>query len=168
MAEFFRETLRFPPSDNYGLHVAAYEKASQQLLSSINEGGWGFASADLTASSALFGGLGSFVKWYWRFCALEKGWGACERFSRPPTGGDGLTHVAESVQTSWDALVKYGITVADQPDEERFVILSLAGMAEHSPLGQHDVFHSIRDSVCHSFGSSPDLPLDTKGLLAGV
>ena len=28
-------------------------------------------------------------------------------------------HVAESVQTFLDALVKYGITVADQPDEER-------------------------------------------------
>ena len=168
MAEFFRETLRFPPSDNYGLHAAAYERAYQQLRFSINEGGWGLASADLTASSALYGGLGSFVKWYRRFRALEKGRGACGRFFRPPTGGDGLTHVAESVQTSLDALVKYGITVADQPDEERFVILSLAGMAEHSPPGQHAVFRRVRGSVRHSFGSSPDLPLDAKGLLAGV
>ena len=29
-------------------------------------------------------------------------------------------------KTSLDALVKYGITVADQPDKERFVILYLA------------------------------------------
>ena len=99
---------------------------------------------------------------------MEKGWGACVRFFRPPTGGDGLTHVAESVQTSLDALVKYGITVADQPDKERFVILSLAGMAEHSPPGQHTVFRHVRGSVHHSFGSSPDLHLDAKGVLAGV
>ena len=85
-----------------------------------------------------------------------------------PTGGDGLTHVAKSVQTSLDMLVKYGITVDDQPDEERFVILFLAGMAEHSPPGQHAVFRLVRGSVRHSFGSSPDLPLDAKGLLAGV
>ena len=99
---------------------------------------------------------------------MEEGWGACGRFFRLPTGCDGLTHVAESVQTSLDALVKYRITVADQPDEKRFVILSLACMAEHSPQGQHAVFRSVCGTVHHSFGSSPDLPLDAKGLLAGV
>ena len=80
MAEFFRETCRFQPSDNYGLHAAAYERASQQLQFSINEGGWGLALADLTASSALYGGLGSFVKWYRRFRALEKGQGLVDAF----------------------------------------------------------------------------------------
>ena len=102
--------------DNYGLHAAAYERVSQQLQFSTNEGSWGLTSVDLTASSALYGGLGSFVKWYWQFRALEKGLGACGRFFLPSTGGDGLTHVAESVQTFLDALIKYGITVADQPD----------------------------------------------------
>ena len=122
--------------------------ASQQLWFSINKGCWGLTSLDLTLSSALCGGLGSFVKWYGLFLALEKGCGACRRFFLPPTGGDGLTHVAESVQTSLDALVKYGITVADQPDKERFVILSLAGMAEHFPPGQHAVFHRCSPFIC--------------------
>ena len=47
-------------------------------------------------------------------------------------------------------------------------MLSLASMDEHSPPGQHAVFRRVRGSVRHSFGSSPDLPLDAKGLLAGV